>query len=343
LPDNTETGVVKYNPNMPAETAGNLKSFLGSPNVIAAIAEVAPKFLTPERVVKMALIAANRQPKLLECTGQSILQAVMASAEVGLDCSGALGRAYLVPYKKQATFIMGYLGMLELAYRSDRVESIQAEVVYKQDYFNYEKGLKNTLDHIPSDDGDELDSDIIGAYTVCRFRGGGYHIHFMRRKQIDKIRREHSKTDKFWSAHYAAMCKKTVVRSACKFWPLSVETQTAIAHMDDEEYSAKVAPAVTLQPTNGRQSWGLAKQVSTEDVTDAEFIDNPDSIPAVSDQDRIDLQDRVTRRLSSHGKPTPDAIGEALKNLCDAYQWPSLESITSVDQLEVARQWIDEL
>jgi recombination protein RecT len=228
---------------------------------MAALADVATNKLTPERIAKMVLMASTRQPELLNCTMESILKAAMTSADLGLDCSGVLGRAYLVPYGREATFITGYLGYIELAYRSGQIESIQAEVVYKQDYFKYEKGLTNTLEHIPNDDHDELDADIIGAYVIAKFRPSGHNIVWMKRKKIEKVRDEYAKTKKVWNAHFAEMCKKTVCRAAQKYWPLSVEIQVAIAAAEQAEFGEAMMPQVlTLQPTQGREKWGFPKQ-----------------------------------------------------------------------------------
>lgn len=315
-----------------------------------ALAEVAPKFLTPERIIKMALIASNRQPKLLDCTGNSILEAVIASVELGLDCSGGLGRAYLVPYGNKATFIVGYLGLMELAWRSDAIKSIQAEVVYKQDRFKYEKGLVNELTHVEDEDGEQLDEDIIGAYTICQFKSGGYHIHYMRRKQIEKIRQQFAKTDTFWKKHYAAMCKKTVVRAASKFWPLSVESQVAISQLDDGAYSDAVAPAVTLTPTDGREKWGFDQQQqplptgSAPDNAGHSETGEPTDAgkPSVSDDDRKMLVSDIAAKLARKGLKAKTDIDSAVQDMCKGLGTNGVEGIVSVDQYNAALQWIEE-
>ena len=84
-----------------------------------SLADIAPKHITKERIVKLALIAASRQPKLYECTSESFLLSVMKSAELGLDCIGTLGQGYLVPYyngkikRHECQFIPGYQGLVK--------------------------------------------------------------------------------------------------------------------------------------------------------------------------------------------------------------------------------------
>ncbi len=57
----------------PVGSRNTLKGLLDS--MRQSIADVIPKHLTPERVMKMALVAASRQPKLFECTRESFLYA----------------------------------------------------------------------------------------------------------------------------------------------------------------------------------------------------------------------------------------------------------------------------
>jgi len=64
----------------------------------ALIAQVAPKHLTADRMVRLAMLAVSKQPKLAECSGMSILKSMMVASELGLEPGGALGHGYLVPY-----------------------------------------------------------------------------------------------------------------------------------------------------------------------------------------------------------------------------------------------------
>lgn len=276
-----EKAVATYNPGLPVKSQGTLKSLLNSPSIIRSFAEVAPKHLTPERIVKMVLLAASRQPKLLECSQESLLKAAMTSGELGLDCSGTLGRAYLVPFKNnktgktEAQFMAGYLGLMDLARRSGEIESITAEVIYKSDEFIYEKGLEEKLVHKPDLESDREDRDITGAYMIARFRPNGHHIEFMTRKQIEKIRaRSRAAQSGPWVTDYAAMCKKTVLRAGLKFCPLSIEAQHAIAKTDDEFSDSIVTmERDQLRETNGREKWGLS--VTVPEITGEQSDNDP--------------------------------------------------------------------
>ena len=56
-------------------------------------------FLRPlGALLKIALVAVSKNELLMKCSQTSILQSVMTAAQLGLDCGGALGSAYLVPF-----------------------------------------------------------------------------------------------------------------------------------------------------------------------------------------------------------------------------------------------------
>lgn len=194
------------------------------------MAAVLPKHITPERMVKMALVAVNRTPKLLECTQTSVAQSLMLAAQLGLDCGGALGSAYLVPFfnkksgKMECQLIIGYRGMIDLARRSGEIESIAARPVFKGDEFEIEYGSTERLVHRPSPTETPDPAKLIGAYVVAKFKGGGGHIEYMTRVEIERVRLgSQGANGAPWTHHYIEMAKKTAVRRAFKWLPMSTE------------------------------------------------------------------------------------------------------------------------
>jgi recombination protein RecT len=190
---------------------------------------VLPRAFPAERMVKLALVAASKNPLLLQCDTKTVALAVMNAAQLHLDPSGILGQAYLVPYynskksKYECQLIPGYRGLIALARRSAEISSIEADVVYKGDKLVYEKGLSAKLEHVPKLDGERNDEDIVGAYCIARFRDGGYHVEFMTRAELEKARRSSKAQSGPWQFFFPEMCRKTVVRRASKYWPMSIE------------------------------------------------------------------------------------------------------------------------
>jgi recombination protein RecT len=242
-----------------------------------AVAEVLPKHLTAERILKAALIAASKQPKLLQCTRDSFVKAVMVASELGLDCSGTLGSSYLVPYGRECALIIGYRGLIDLARRSGEISSIEAHVVYEEDNFAYELGMYPKLTHQRNLESECDDSKIRYVYMVATLKDGTKQVEVMTRAQVEKIRAGSKAGHKGpWVEHWGEMARKTVVRRGIKYLPLSPELQQRI-HDDDERsgYMTEVASAADHLPE--RRTEALADRLLTSHETPEADDDRPNA------------------------------------------------------------------
>lgn len=196
---------------------------------------VAASVVTPDKLIKIAIAAAQRNPTLLQCNPASIVRSVMQGAELGLVPGSALNHAYLVPFKNgntwDAQLIISAQGLTELMYRSGLVAFVTAEVVYQGDIFEYELGLDPKLRHVPTDE--TIDPELIThAYMVVGLKDGSRVFRVMTRKGIDRIKeRSPSARQGFspWKSDYAEMARKTVIKNGSKYVPKSIEVARAIA------------------------------------------------------------------------------------------------------------------
>lgn len=69
------------------------------------------------RFMASALTEIKRNPAIMKCEPPSVLGAVLMAAQLKLDI-GQTGEAYLIPYGKNLQVIIGYKGLLKLAYKS---------------------------------------------------------------------------------------------------------------------------------------------------------------------------------------------------------------------------------
>lgn len=241
-----------------------------------ALPSTVARYLTPERMTKITLAALSRTPLLLQCTPESVLRSVMDAAALGLEPSGGvLGHAYLVPYRNnktgryEAQLIVGYRGLIDLARRSGQIASVEAHVVYEADEFEIEFGRDPRLMHKPSFAPER--GGIIAAYVVAQLKDGAKHCEFMTIAEIEEVRsRSRARDNGPWRTDYAEMCRKTVVRRAAKYWPLSAELSSALdieARAEDGgDYEIaelpsepeQTAPAQLEQPTAEAQAEGAA-------------------------------------------------------------------------------------
>lgn len=198
------------------------------------IAMALPKHCTPERMLRIAMTAVQRTPKLLDCDPRTLIGAIVQASEMGLEPSNVLGHAYLVPFRNNKTknlevqLIPGYKGLVDLARRSGNVSTIFAHIVYEKDVFDFAYGLDPRCEHVPSNAADP--GPMIAAYAVCRLRDGGAQFEVMWKRQVDAIRAiSKAKDSGPWVTHYEEMAKKTVLRRLCKLLPVSVELQRLVA------------------------------------------------------------------------------------------------------------------
>ena len=200
-----------------------------------AIMEALPKNtgMSPERLSRITLTTMKSNPKLLNCSIESILGAVLQSAQLGLE-PDLLGSCYFIPYKNVCSFQIGYRGLIDLVTRKGEVTTISANPVYEHDIFIEEYGKNETFKHVPYRKGDR--GKIVGFYAYAHLKNGGFKGEFMTIEEIEKIRNEHSMAFKYdnkasiWVKHFEQMAQKTVIKRLIKYLPISVETQNAIAH-----------------------------------------------------------------------------------------------------------------
>jgi len=215
----------------PSSTADLIRAM--APEIKKAL----PSVMSPERFSRIALSAVKNTPKLAECTPLSFLAALMNAAQLGLEPNSPLGQAYLLPYKNkgqmEVQFQIGYKGMLDLAFRNEHMQSIEAHTVYENDDFSYEYGLTPSLHHVPAwhDRG-----EMVGFYAVFHLDNGGYQFEVMSKADIDAYAAKYSKafTSEYspWKTNYESMALKTVLKRLLKTAPIQSDLRKAMS-MDE--------------------------------------------------------------------------------------------------------------
>lgn len=213
-------------------------------------AMAAPKGVEAAQLVRDALTALRQTPKLAECTPQSVLGSLMTCAQLGLR-PGVLGHAYLLPFwdKRQggqvAQLVVGYQGLVELAHRSGKIQSLIARTVHENDTFDVDYGLEDKLVHKPYMGGDK--GQPVAYYAVAKFTTGGHAFFVMSHPEMLEYRDKHAKARNRngqvfgpWADNFEAMAHKTCVRQLSKWMPKSTELATAISA--DETVRVDLAP-----------------------------------------------------------------------------------------------------
>ena len=149
---------------------------------------------------------------------------MVTASEFDLEPNTPLGQCYIIPYGKEATFQMGYQGMMELSFRTTVVESITAREVRELDVFEYTEGTETKLYH-PIGFGER--GKVIGYYAIVKLKNGGKLVHVMSKEDCMAHGEKYSKSFKYassgWQSNPDAMCKKTCIIQALKFAPKSIK------------------------------------------------------------------------------------------------------------------------
>lgn len=264
------------------------------------IAMALPKHMNADLMIRVALTAASREPKLLLCTPASLIGCVIECSQLGVTPDGILGQAYLIPFKVKQVLtcqlIIGYRGLVDLAFRSGRVKQLYAEAVYKTDEFGVVKGLNANLTHVPNPKAPQkTKKDITHFYAVIHYTNGGYAFEVMTVKDVNLVRsRSAGKSNKVWDDYYEEMGKKTVLRKLLKMAPLSPEIITAVGLGDQIEM-------------------GKSQMASANVADNPEFSD--DYKAEVVDQETVVVDDKAEGKKDDNAKAGADSVDKTENQL----------------------------
>ena len=206
---------------------------------------VLPAHLPLERFERCIRNAVSQNQQLLKCDRASLWRAGMTAAVLGLEVDGGvLGQGYLIPYKGQVQFVVGYKGLVALAYNAGYI--VEGHVVRSSDEFDYEYGLEPKLFHKPMNSGLRGEENpIVGAYATARSADMPPVFEFM--EAVDIIaQRDRSAGFKNnphnspWTNDFAAMARKTPIRLLASHLPLNVQKAVALEALHDRGLSAHI-------------------------------------------------------------------------------------------------------
>jgi recombination protein RecT len=196
-----------------------------------------PQSMSVDKFQGIVVAAVADNMDLLDCDRGSLLRACLNAAELGLSLNRNMGEADILKVwdgrmkKNVAQFRPRYKGLMKLALQAGEVLKIESRLVYEKDVFEVEEGIEPRIVHKHglSDRG-----EMIGAYCVWKLKNGETQFEIMSKEEILSIRnRSSSKTKEGvvvgpWKTDEAEMWRKTVVRRASKYMPLSTEAQRAV-------------------------------------------------------------------------------------------------------------------
>lgn len=193
-----------------------------------------PANIKPEKFEALVIAAVAGNPKLLECSRESLWRACVQGAELGLSLNPTMGEADILIVQGAAQFRPRYKGLMKLALQSGEVTSIRSVLVHENDQFDVIEGLRRDIIHKPAR-GDR--GPLTHVYCVWTLRGlAEPQFEVMDRQQVMRIKARSPSGSKGmgpWKTDEEEMWRKTVVRRASKYMPISCEAFVKAVAVDN--------------------------------------------------------------------------------------------------------------
>jgi recombination protein RecT len=188
-----------------------IKGYLMADSTIDQLSMALPKIgVTPERIARIAFTSIGQNPKLLDCSPESVLRSVILSAQYGLLPNGR--DAHLIPYGRECQFQMDYKGLITLIRRSPKVASYVLEAAFEDDKFEIFSGSERKIVHKPNIKGNRSPEKLLCVYSLITYNNGEIDFDYMTKKEVETVRDAFSKQPDgdAWKKSFIEMAKKTV-------------------------------------------------------------------------------------------------------------------------------------
>lgn len=184
------------------------------------------------------LQVCNNSKLLAKASSASVLNAAATAAVLDLPINNNLGEAWIVPYKGEAQFQIGWRGFVQLALRTGKYKAINSIVVYENQFTSY----NYLTEELVADFSIEGEGKVVGYASYFRLHDGFEKTVFWTTDKVKSHAKKYSQTygkknksgyllTSPWNDEdqFDSMAKKTVLKSALKDWgPKSIEMEKAI-------------------------------------------------------------------------------------------------------------------
>lgn len=172
---------------------------------------------------------ANNNPDLQKLDPRKVVACAAVAAAMDLPIDPNLGFAYIVPYKGQPQFQMGYRGYIQLAMRTGAYKTINATHVYEGEIKRWNR-ITGEIEF--SEDGPKSDK-VVGYIAYFRLINGFEKYEYWPVERVIAHAKRFSQSFDSerspWKTDFDAMATKTVLKHLLSHYGiLSIEMQTAI-------------------------------------------------------------------------------------------------------------------
>lgn len=231
----------------PQSISQQINSYLDSEGLRKRFDELlgkrAPQFVSA--LVSLVNADTNLQQAMAEAP-RTVVQAALKAATFDLPIDQNLGYAYIVPFGnkkklpdgssrkvKEATFILGWKGMHQLALRTGCYKAINVVDVREGELAGFNRLSEEIQLHFVEDEAEREKLPVIGYVGYYRLVNGFEKTVYMTKGQIEAHERRFRKGEymgKGWRDDWDAMARKTVYRQLIGKWGvMSIDYQESKA------------------------------------------------------------------------------------------------------------------
>jgi recombination protein RecT len=246
--------------------------------------------------ISSVLQTVNNNKLLAKAQPETILQAAATAAMLDLPINQNLGFAWIVPYKGQAQFQIGWKGFVQLALRTGQYKSINVCEVFENQF----KSFNRLTEELDANFNIEGSGEIVGYASYFKLSNGMEKTCFWSKEAVHahakKYSQAYNKSFSPWQDkdQVHAMAKKTVLKNMLSKWGImSIEMQTA----------------------------QLTDQSVQEKENEIKYPDNE-----TIDVSAVTIDEETTRIISFLNKATSQEEVDAIKNSLDVQQLEILKS-----------------
>ena len=222
--------------------------------------------------------AIRKNPELLRCSSQSLFGSILYFAEIGLPFNTPEGFGYIsTEYNEggyEAVPIIGYRGLIEIAYRNPKVKSIRIQAVYEGDEFEYEYGTQEYIKHKPNIFA-KGERKLIAVYAIVKIQDIDPLFVVVHKAQLDELKKISKSSSEFAKNDvFNIMESKVAIKLLFKMLPkTSNEVLMKALELDNKfDYDKTTRIVATEKGYELIETEGKTKVLETKEIEPIEIV-----------------------------------------------------------------------
>jgi recombination protein RecT len=234
--------------------------------------------ITPQEFLVKVSNAIRKNPELLRCSSQSLFGSILYFAEIGLPFNTPEGFGYIsTEYNEggyEAVPIIGYRGLIEIAYRNPKVKSIRIQAVYEGDEFEYEYGTQEYIKHKPNIFA-KGERKLIAVYAIVKIQDIDPLFVVVHKAQLDELKKISKSSSEFAKNDvFNIMESKVAIKLLFKMLPkTSNEVLMKALELDNKfDYDKTTRIVATEKGYELIETEGKTKVLETKEIEPIEIV-----------------------------------------------------------------------